>query len=41
MGQERLTNLSILYIEKNMINLINIDQIIEKFAEKNRRTMLL
>lgn len=34
MGQERLTDLSILYIEKDLTKLININKVIDSFAEK-------
>jgi len=33
MGQERLTDLSILYIEKDLTKLININKVIDSFAE--------
>lgn len=41
-GQERLTDLSILYIEKDLTNIINKSKVIETFAEtSDRRIMLL
>lgn len=41
MGQERLTDLSILYIEKDLTKLININKVIDSFAEKDRRINLI
>lgn len=40
MGQERLTDLSILYIEKDLTNQININEAINIFAKNERRMML-
>ena len=41
MGQERLTDLSILYIEKDLTKLINVNKVIDSFAEKDRRINLV
>ncbi|CAI6348720.1 unnamed protein product [Macrosiphum euphorbiae] len=40
MGQERLTDLSILYIEKDLTNKIDIKEVIRIFAQTERRIML-
>lgn len=40
MGQERLTDLSILYIEKDLSNTIDINEVIRIFAKTERRIML-
>ncbi|CAI6344082.1 unnamed protein product [Macrosiphum euphorbiae] len=40
MGQERLTDLSILYIEKDLTNKIDIKEVICIFAQTERRIML-
>ena len=40
MGQERLTDLSILYIEKDLTNIIDIKEVIRIFAQTERRIML-
>ncbi|KAL4104805.1 hypothetical protein QTP88_020081 [Uroleucon formosanum] len=41
MGQDRLTDLSILYIEKDLTKLINVNKVIDSFAEKDRRINLV
>lgn len=41
MGQDRLTDLSILYIEKDLTKLINVNKVIDAFAEKDRRINLV
>lgn len=40
MGQERLTDLSILYIEKDLTNKIDIKEVIRIFAQTERRIIL-
>ena len=40
MGQERLTNLSILYIEKDLTNKIDIKEVIRIFAQTERKIIL-
>jgi hypothetical protein len=37
MGEERLNNMAILYIEKDIFNRINIDKIIDQFAKSKAR----
>jgi len=41
MGQYRLTDLSILYIEKGMTKLINVNRVIDTSAEQDRRITLV
>jgi len=41
MSQDRLTDLSILYIEKDLTKLINVNKVIDAFAEKDRRINLI
>jgi len=41
MGQERLTDLSILYIEKDLTNQIDINEVIHIFSKTERRMMLV
>lgn len=41
MRQERQTDLSILYIEKDLTKLINVNKVIDSFAEKGRRIDLV
>lgn len=41
MRQERLTDLSILYKEKDLTKLTNINKVIDSFAEKDRRINLI
>lgn len=40
MGQERLTDLSILYIEKDLTNKIDIKEVMRIFAQTERRIIL-
>jgi len=40
MSQERLTDLSILYIEKDLTNKIDIKEVIRIFAQTERRIIL-
>ncbi|CAI6368699.1 unnamed protein product [Macrosiphum euphorbiae] len=40
MGQERMTDLSILYIEKDLTNKIDTKEVIRIFAQTERRIML-
>lgn len=40
MGQDRLTDLSILYIEKDLTNKIDIKEVIRIFAQTERRIIL-
>lgn len=40
MGQERLTDLSILYIEKDLTNKIDIKEVIRIFAQTERKIIL-
>jgi len=41
MGQDRLTDSSILYIEKDLTKLTNVNKVIDSFAEKDRRINLV
>jgi len=41
MRQDRLTDLSILYIEKDLTKSINVNKVIDAFAEKDRRINLV
>jgi hypothetical protein len=41
MGQNRLTDLSIPYIEKDLTKLINFNKVIDSFAKKDRRINLI
>lgn len=37
MEQQRFTNLSILHIERNIVNKITSSEILEKYSNKNRK----
>lgn len=41
MAQDRFTFLSILNIERDITNKVNVDDIVNKFAEKDRKIMLI
>lgn len=41
MAQDRFTFLSILNIERDITNKVNVDDIVSKFAEKDRKIMLI
>lgn len=41
MTQDRFTFLSILNIERDITNKVNVDDIVNKFAEKDRKIMLI
>jgi hypothetical protein len=41
MAQDRFTFLSILNIERDITNKVNLDDILNKFAEKDRKIMLI
>ena len=40
MSQEKLTNLGILYIEKNIAKALNLDVVVNSFATKHNKTKL-
>jgi hypothetical protein len=41
MAQDRFKFLSILNIERDITNKVNLDDILNKFAEKDRKIMLI
>lgn len=41
MAQDRFTFLSILNIERNITNKLNLNDIVKKFAGKDRKIMLI
>lgn len=41
MEQQRFTNLSILNIERDIVNKISSSEILEKYSTKNRKLLLI